>query len=68
VEYLKALKAANVTVLCANMDVSKEPTMKDLYKKSMIINIDGSKKIGIIGYIGQDADVSHPSIISRICQ
>lgn len=55
VEYLKALKNANVTVLCANMDVSNEPTMRDLFKKSMVINISG-RKIGIIGYIGQDAD------------
>lgn len=55
VEYLKALKNANVTVLCANMDVSNEPTMKDIFKKSMVINISG-RKIGIIGYIGQDAD------------
>lgn len=57
VEYLKALKNANVTVLCANMDVSREPSMKDLFKKSMVIDI-GGRKIGIIGYIGQDADVS----------
>ncbi len=57
VEYLKALKNANVTVLCANMDVSREPSMKDLFQKSMVIDIDG-RKIGIIGYIGQDADVS----------
>lgn len=63
VEYLKALKNANVTVLCSNMDVSNEPTMRDLFKKSMVINISG-RKIGIIGYIGQDADVSWPFLVS----
>lgn len=62
-EYLKALKNANVTVLCANMDVSNEPTMKDIFKKSMVINISG-RKIGIIGYIGQDADVSWAFLVS----
>ncbi len=58
VKYLQALKDAGVTVLCANMDISGEPSMSNLYKKSMVINIDGVKKIGIIGFIGQDADVS----------
>lgn len=67
VKYLQALKDAGVTVLCANMDISGEPSMNNLYKKSMVINIDGVRKIGIIGYIGQDADVSkfHHEYVSK---
>lgn len=66
-KYLQALKDAGVTVLCANMDISGEPSMSNLYKKSMVINIDAIRKIGIIGYIGQDADVSlfHREYISK---
>lgn len=65
-KYLQGLKDAGVTVLCANMDISNEPSMNNLYKKSMIIEING-RKIGIIGYIGQDADVSqiHHKYVSK---
>ena len=38
------------------MDVSEEPTMKGLFEKSKIIEISGTK-IGIVGFIGKDADV-----------
>ena len=56
VEYLKYLKERNVPVLCCNMDVTLEPDMKDLYQKSAIFNISG-RLVGVIGYIGTDADV-----------
>lgn len=51
------MKDANVTVVCANMDTTNEPKMNGLFKKSIVLNINGNK-IGIIGFIGQDADVS----------
>jgi 2',3'-cyclic-nucleotide 2'-phosphodiesterase (5'-nucleotidase family) len=54
---LKQLKNNGVTVLCANIDTSKEPAMAGLIEKSKVVDIDGHK-IGIIGYIGADADVS----------
>ena len=65
VEYLNKLKASNVTVLCANMDIGKEPQMNGItIEKSKILEING-KKIGIVGYIGQDADVSfYPNVIT----
>ena len=56
VEYLKELKKTNITVLCANMDTTGEPAMAGLYEKSKIFEISG-RKIGIVGYIGEDADV-----------
>ena len=56
IDYLKSLKNKGVKVLCANMDVSEEPAMKDLFEKSTIKKING-QNIGIVGFIGTDAEV-----------
>ena len=47
------------------MDIGKEPQMNGItIEKSKILEING-KKIGIVGYIGQDADVSfYPNVIT----
>lgn len=58
VQYLKRLQELKITVLCANINTTKEPAMDGLYQKSMIITIN-DQRIGIIGYIGTDADVRY---------
>ena len=45
------------------MDVSEEPSMKGLFEKSKIIEISGTK-IGIVGFIGKDADVNNLLLIT----
>ena len=62
---MRQLKTYGVTVLCANMDTSSEPTLAGLTEKSKIFVIDGHK-IGIIGYIGADADVSLIFILGQV--
>ena len=59
--YLKKLKDSNVTVLCANADVKEEPSLEGLFVPSLVVTVSQSpeRKIGIIGFIGTDADVSH---------
>lgn len=47
------------------MDATYELSMKGLYKPSIIVEI-GNKKIGIVGYIGQDAEVKHRISISNL--
>ncbi len=45
------------------MDVSEEPSMAGLFEKSKIIEISGTK-IGIVGFIGKDADVINILLIT----
>lgn len=54
VPYLKALK---VPVVVSNIDDSLEPDIKNLYKSSIVIERNG-RKIGIIGVIAANTDVS----------
>lgn len=46
VPFLESLR--NTTMLVANMDSSREPTMREKYQKSMIIE-RSNRKIGVIG-------------------
>lgn len=55
VAYLTKLKEYNVPVVCANMDTSNETTMNGLYTKSTVLEVLG-KKIGVIGFLGTDAE------------
>jgi 2',3'-cyclic-nucleotide 2'-phosphodiesterase (5'-nucleotidase family) len=52
--YLEALQAP---VVAANIDTSKEPTLKDLYKPHVVLERKG-RKIGIIGLITPETAVS----------
>ncbi len=50
------LQALNFSVVCSNLDVSKEPTWpksKALFNKSMIIDV-GGEKVGIVGYLTKE--------------
>lgn len=51
--YLRALKAP---VLAANMDVSQEPSLQNLFRPHIIVK-RGGRKIGIIGLITTDTQV-----------
>ena len=55
--YVPFLENISFPVICANMDVSEEPDMAGLYKKSVVVE-RGGKKIGIIGYLTPETTVS----------
>lgn len=53
-------KNARFPLLAANIDVRKEPTLKDVIKKSSVIEING-EKIGLVGAVTPDLpNISSP--------
>ena len=44
------LKDVNFTVVCANIDASKEPVLDGLFQKSTVKTIDG-ERVGVVGYL-----------------
>ena len=55
--FVPFLKNVEFPIVCANMDVSKVPAMKDLVPPSVTVTV-GGRKIGIIGYVTTDTPVS----------
>ena len=54
--YVPYLKNVTFPIICANIDVSEEPSMAGLYNKSVVVTRSG-KKIGLIGYLTPETSV-----------
>ncbi|XP_040575833.1 snake venom 5'-nucleotidase [Lepeophtheirus salmonis] len=44
------LEGAKFPIICANIDASKDPILRNKFQKSITINV-GGKRIGIVGYV-----------------
>ena len=54
------LKAVNFSVINANIDIAKEPAMKNLFSKSVERTVAG-QRVGIVGYTTVDTpSISNP--------
>jgi len=51
------LEAATFPIISCNIDDSKEPSIQGKYSKSIVVEIEGGRKVGIIGYLTQETMV-----------
>jgi len=54
---LPFLEASTFPIISCNIDDSKEPSIQGKYQKSIVVDVEGGLKVGIIGYTTQETFV-----------
>ncbi|XP_034952724.1 protein 5NUC-like [Chelonus insularis] len=57
---LPFLKNASFPIVVSNLDLSEEPEIAAIVKKSIVLNVNG-RKIGIVGYVTSEPGIVHPT-------